>query len=59
MWVYYLVKVRFIFEIEIKTPIFKVILHNFIEEKYWSKRDFSVKNHQTSKISIVQIKVIM
>ena len=46
------------FETDTKIYILKVISPNLIEEKYLSIGDLSVNTHWTSKLSIVQIKVI-
>ena len=46
------------FEIEMKTAIFKLILPNFIEEKYHSKGYFYINNHLTSTLSIAQTNYI-
>ena len=43
---------------EMKTDIFKLILSNFVEEKYWSTGDFSVNYRYTPTLSIAQIEFI-
>ena len=46
------------FEMDMKTAIFKLILPNFIEEKYHSKGYFYINNHLTSTLSIAQTNYI-
>ena len=45
------------FETDMKITILKVKLPDFVEEKYQSTGYFSVNNHWTSTLSMVQIKV--